>query len=222
MNIERINEIAFRTMSRRKSHLQREKGFIYYHCQRVAKMSINLRKDLFPNDISMDEIIYVGALFHDVTKGIEPHNKTGAHLIKSLLQKECSPADLDKVSNIIEYHNSRNNDDLPYYIKIIQDADILDHFGSMEVWLKFMYSAHTEENVLDAIRLWESEEHKKYLDSSRIALNYEISKGIFDRKIEFETQFQDRFKLESNGEIWFEINSLKASPSDNTMFPLRG
>jgi uncharacterized protein len=203
MNIEKINEIAFKTMSRRKSHLQREKGFIYYHGQRVAKMSINLRKDLFPNDLLMDEIIYIGALFHDVTKGIEPHNKTGAHLVKSLLEHECSREDLDKISNIIEHHNARNNDDLPFYIKIVQDADILDHFGSLEIWLKFMYSAHKEENVFDAIRLWDSEEHKSYLDSSRKALNYDLSKRIFDRKIEFETQFQDRFKLECNGDISF-------------------
>lgn len=84
MDIEKINDIAFKTMSKRKSHLKREKGFIYYHCQRVAKVSLNLRKSLFPDKELKDKIIYVGALFHDVTKGIEPHNKTGAHMIRTL------------------------------------------------------------------------------------------------------------------------------------------
>jgi len=204
MNIENINEIAFNAMGRRKSHLQREKGFIYYHCQRVAKMALNLRREMFPNDQLMDEIIYVGALFHDITKGIEPHHKTGATLVKLMLKDECSQDELVKVAEIIEYHNARNTIDLPYYIKIVQDADILDHFGSLEIWLKFLYSAHTEENVFDAIRLWESEEHKKYLEASRSALNYELSREIFDRKLKFHTDFQNQFKLEVNGEIFFK------------------
>lgn len=92
---------------------------------------------------------------HDVAKGIEPHSKTGAHLIKALLEEECSPNDLDLISSIIEYHNKRNQDSLPFHIKIVQDADVLDHFGSLEIWLKFLYSGHTEENVFDAIQLWE-------------------------------------------------------------------
>lgn len=203
MNIERINEIAFKSMGRRKSHLQREKGFIYYHCQRVAKISLNLRKTLCPNEELKDEIIYVGALFHDVTKGIEPHNKTGAQLIGTLLNGECSDQDISEISEIIELHNQRNREEHPYHIKIVQDADILDHFGSLEIWLKFMYSAHSDENVLDAIRLWESEEHKKYLQASRNSLNYDLSKEIFDQKMEFEIQFRQRFKLECNGFISF-------------------
>jgi len=203
VNIERINEIALKTMSKRKSHLQREKGFIYYHCQRVAKISIKLRGELFPDQTSMDEIIYVGALFHDVTKGIEPHNETGAHLVKSLLRDEWTSEELLKISDIIVHHNTRKQHELPFYIKIVQDADILDHFGSMEIWLKIMYSAHADESVFDALRLWESEEHMKYLANSRIALNYDKSKDIFDRKTQFEKQFQDRFKLECNGEIQF-------------------
>ena len=201
MNLEKINVIAFKTMGRRKSHLQREKGFIYYHCQRVAKISLNLRKTLFPVNESKDEIIYVVALFQDVTKGIEPHSKTGAQLIRSILSEECSNQEMNEISEVIEFHNERKQEELPFYIKIVQDADILDHFGSLEIWLKFLYSAHTEENVFDAIQLWESEEHNKYLQASRNALNYDLSKEIFDQKIEFESQFQKQFKIDCNGII---------------------
>jgi uncharacterized protein len=203
MNVQKINEIAFKTMGKRKSHLQREKGFIFYHCQRVAKISLNLRKRIFPGTESKDEIIYVGALFHDVTKGIEPHNKTGAHMIRTLLQEECTEQEINDISEIIELHNLRKREEHSYHIKIVQDSDILDHFGSLEIWLKFMYSAHTEESVFDSIRLWESEEHKKYLVESRNALNYDLSKEIFDKKVEFETGFQQRFKLECNGDVYY-------------------
>lgn len=203
MNIERINKIAFKTMGKRKSHLQREKGFIYFHCERVAKISLNLRRSIFSDKELKDEIIYVGALFHDVTKGIEPHNKTGAHMIRALLQEECTEQEINAISEIIELHNIRHKEEHAYHIKIVQDADILDHFGSLEIWLKFMYSAHTEESVFDAIQLWESEEHKKYLESSRNALNYDFSKELFDKKVEFETEFKKRFRLECHGAIQY-------------------
>lgn len=203
MELNKINEIAYKSMGKRKSHLSREKGFIFYHCERVAKLSLNLRNSLFPEDNSKDDVIYVGALFHDVTKGIEPHNVTGAHLIHNLVKEHCTIQELEEISNIIQLHNQRNRYDLPYHVKIVQDADILDHFGSLEIWLKFMYSARNEENVFDAIKLWESEEHKQYIQKTRSALNYELSKEIFDQKIEFEKQFQNRFLLECNGEIFY-------------------
>lgn len=205
MDIEKINDIAFKTMSKRKSHLKREKGFIYYHCQRVAKVSLNLRKSLFPDKELKDKIIYVGALFHDVTKGIEPHNKTGAHMIRTLLQEECNEQEINDISEIIELHNSRNMEEHTYPVKIVQDADILDHFGSLEIWLKFIYSAHTEESVFDAIRLWDSKEHKDYLQESRNALNFDLSKELFDKKVKFEMDFQKRFKMECDGAIKFEL-----------------
>ncbi|MGZ9583691.1 HD domain-containing protein [Paenibacillus marinisediminis] len=201
MNIQLIQEVAFKTMSKRKSHLQRERGFIYYHGERVAKIALRLRNAIFPEQDSMDDIIYMGALFHDVTKGIEPHNQTGAYLIPSLLKEYCTGQELTQVSEIIEFHNCRQQENQPFYVKIVQDADVIDHFGSLQMWLKFMYSAHTEENVFDAIRLWESAEHAQYIKNNRNVLNYDLSKEIYDKKIEFERAYQERFTLECNGEI---------------------
>lgn len=137
-----------------------------------------------------------------MTKGIEPHNITGAQLIKSLLKDECSAKELDEISEIIKLHNSRNREELPYYIKIVQDADILDHFGSLEIWLKFMYSAHKEESVFDAIRLWNSSEHLEYIKATKQALNFELTKEIYDKRIEFQRSFLTRFETECNGNIF--------------------
>lgn len=201
MNFDRINEIAHNLMSHRKSHVRRETGFIYYHCQRVAKIALNLRKELFPHEEAMDDIIYIAAMFHDVTKGIEPHQETGSVLVKTLLKDECTTEQLDYISDIIALHNIRNHEELPYYIKLVQDADMLDHFGSMDIWMKFFHSAHGEENVWDTVRFWESEEYAKYIEKSRSQLNYERSKQIFDTKLEFVRQFQERFKLECNGAV---------------------
>src|SRR5690606_18666887 len=107
----KINEIALKVMGKRKAHLSREKGFIYYHGQRVAKLSLNIRKELFPDDASHDDIIYTAALFHDVAKGIEPHHIHGSTLIRTLLGEACTEEELDKISEIIKHHNSRNNNE---------------------------------------------------------------------------------------------------------------
>ncbi|GIP34709.1 HD domain-containing protein [Paenibacillus sp. J2TS4] len=203
MDIEKIKEVAMKTMSRRKSHLQRERGFIFYHGQRVANMAIHLRKSLFPEDSSKDDIIYVGALFHDVAKGIEPHGKMGAQLIPHLLNEYCTAQELEQISEVVALHNARQREGQPFYVKLVQDADVLDHFGSLEIWLKFMYSAHTEENVFDAVALWDSKEHQEYIENSRALLNYDLSQKIYDDRIEFERTFQERFALECNGEIFY-------------------
>jgi uncharacterized protein len=105
LNIDKIHEIAFKAMAKRKSHLKREKGFIYYHGQRVAKIALNLRKELFPDETSMDDAIYVAALFHDVAKGIEPHHATGAQLVRSLLKDECTAEKIEVMFTIIANHN---------------------------------------------------------------------------------------------------------------------
>lgn len=204
MDINKVQEIARKSMGKRKSHLNRERGFIYYHGQRVANLAMHLRKSLFSHELTMDDIIYAGALFHDVTKGIEPHHLTGSELVHTLLNGACSVEELAGISEIIRYHNTRrqaDSPDFPYYIRLVQDADILDHFGSMEIWLKFVYSGNNEENVFDAIQLWDSESYAKYVASSREALNYELSKDIFDEKLIFVEQFQARFRAECNGEI---------------------
>lgn len=201
MNLERINDIAFKVMGKRKAHAHREQGYIYYHGQRVAKLSLNLRQSLHVDEAGQDEIMYAGALFHDVTKGIEPHHRTGAALIGSLLNEACTAQELEGVAEIIALHNARRQENLPFQVKIVQDADILDHFGSMEIWLKFMYSASKEENVFDAIRMWNGDEHKSYLAASRQALHYELSKAIFDQRVAFENEFRQRFELECGGAI---------------------
>lgn len=77
----------------------------------------------------------------------------------------------------------------------------MDHFGSLDIWLKFMYSSHKEENVFDAISFWNGSDYMDYINTSRNLLNFELSKEIFDKKIKFEREFQKQFELECNGNV---------------------
>lgn len=200
ISVEQLTELAFKNMGRRKAHAERERGYIFYHCQRTAKLAINLRKQLMPEDDSLDFVLYAGGLFHDVAKGIEPHNERGAVLVREILKGFVQDEQLEQIAELVRKHNKRKGP-MPdaEHVMLLQDADILDHFGTQEVWLKFMYGANHEESPLTAIEHWNSQGYRDYHEKMRSLLNYELSRQIFDEKIAFNTAFASRFAHESNG-----------------------
>ena len=202
MDRDKLLKIAYSTMECRKAHLNREKGFIFYHGERTANLALNLRKKIFPDELSKDDIIYAAALFHDIGKGIGHHNETGEVLVREFLKNEISEQDMETVCKIIKFHNKRKlSDNYSIEIKLVQDADLLDHLGTIEVWLHFFYYANQGGGVKDSIEYWTGQEFKENRKIQRELLNYDLSKHIFDEKIKFEDDFIKRFSKEANGDI---------------------
>lgn len=202
MDIENITKLAYKKMSRRKAHLQREKGHIYYHGLRVGKLALNLRKLLFPNDDSYDDILYVSGLFHDIGKGIEPHGEIGSAIVQGVLKDYCTEDELHKIKNIISLHNKRDSHkDYDMCIKLIQDADILDHFGTTEIWLNFLYNGYEENSIEESLRFYNSDDYNNYINRVMNDLNYQESKTILEEKLLYVETFKKRLEKENNGEI---------------------
>lgn len=203
MDINRIEELAFNKMGKRKAHTKREAGYIYFHGLRTAKLAIEIRKIIDETDSTKDNVIYAASLFHDIAKGIEPHGENGSILVHQILKDECSHEELIEIAEIIRCHNLRNSDeDWPKHIRIVQDADILDHMGTMDVWLSFIYQAYDEKSVDSSIEFFSDEEYESYLNDSRKKLNYDISKKIFDDRAEFIHEFIKRLSIEGKGGIF--------------------
>ena len=80
MDFARLNALAEGWMRTRQAHLERERGSVYFHGQRVAKGVLELRRRV-TEDASHDEILRAAAIFHDIGKGIEPHAQSGAALV---------------------------------------------------------------------------------------------------------------------------------------------
>jgi len=216
MDVEALRQLAFKLLGKRKTHDYREKGFIYYHGQRVAKLALNLRQLIIPGDSSKDDIITVASYFHDVAKGIEPHFEYGAILIKEILKGYCNENEIEEIAQIIGSHTLRGkNKSYPPQVKIVQDADILDHYGTLEIWLNFHYYAYHNASIEEALKFY-GDEYYKQLAEVRELLNYDISKEILDDKIAFQNDFIRRFAIESQGDIAFkgilteEHHSVKA------------
>jgi len=205
MDINVLKEIAYKLMANRKSHLEREKGFIYYHGLRVSKLSLKLREVILSEECSHDDIIVAASLFHDIAKGIEPHGKHGAILVKDILGDYCTTYEIGQIAEIIYYHNLRKKiNDYSECIKIVQDADILDHFGSIEIWMNFQYRAYKDEPMHNSLEFY-NKEFDYEVQKCRKLLNYDISHKIFDDKVSFVHSFMDRFKRETQGEFCIKI-----------------
>ena len=138
MDFDRLTAIAEKNIKGRRSHRERELGFTYYHGQRVARGVIALRKRVTDDD-SHDDLLRCAAMFHDVGKGFTVHGAAGAEMTRYLLKDELSEAEMNEVCRLIYAHERRapGTDEWDLWAQLLQDADLLDHFGTMETWLNF-------------------------------------------------------------------------------------
>ncbi len=208
MNLDEIKALAYKHLAGRKAHKERETGFIYYHGQRVAKIAVQLRQLLLPDDHSHDQELTVAGYFHDIAKGIEPHSVYGAVLVREILADHCTREQIERIAELIHYHPFRDPDkDYNDWIKIIQDADIIDHMGVVDIWVEFHYQAHLDEPLSDAVRFYEND-FRPLAARMRGQLNYGISRQIFDDRYRFVMDFVNRMKVEADGVI-YNLGNLK-------------
>jgi len=206
MDRENITKLAYEKMGKAKAHIAREKGFIYYHGLRTAKLALTLRKNIFPEINEYDDFIFVGALFHDCGKGLEPHEESGEVLVRHFLKNHFLEEELNIISDIVKFHRDRKSpNDHPMWIKLVQDADILEHQGTTEVWINIAYTLYDEKSYDRAIEWWlEDEKCLKGKVKQRKKLNFDFSKKVWDEKLEYVDSFIKRLKEESEGNVLFK------------------
>ncbi|HHT67920.1 MAG TPA: HD domain-containing protein [Firmicutes bacterium] len=200
MDLDLIKERARRSMGKRHSHAEREPGYAFFHGQRVGKIAGQLRELIYPNREEHDDVILVGGWFHDVGKGIEPHWEYGALIAREILCDVCPEEELNQIVEIVGTHTLRKRKDYPYYVKLVQDADILDHFGSQEIWLNFWHSSYHRETVEHTLAYYR-DSYVENAERVRDLLNYPESVAFFDEKDQFVRTFIDRFRREAAGEL---------------------
>jgi uncharacterized protein len=209
MDMIAIKKVAFELMEDKNSHSWKERGNKYYHGERVASLALKLRKLIFPEDDSHDDILTVAAWFHDIMNGNEQHAVLGAERTREVLADYCSKDELEAICEIISVHDDRytGRDRYSNYIKLHQDADHLDHFGTYDIWMTFLYAIPHEQKLSDTVDFLVNTrptQDEKY----RNELNFDISKVIYDEKSDFVKYFSERFQVEANGGIWDELSIL--------------
>lgn len=200
MDLDSIRGLAWQSMGKRHSHPDRDPGYAYFHGQRVAKIAGQLRELIFPSVDIDDDVILVGSWFHDVGKGIEPHWEYGALMAREILKGHCPPDKLQQIVEIIGAHTLRKKKEYPYYVQLVQDADILDHFGSQEIWLNFWHSAYRRETLEHTLTYYR-DAYTEHAQGVRRLLNYPESMEFFDEKDQFVRAFVERLRREALGEL---------------------
>ncbi len=189
-------------MADKKPMPERGMGHTFHHGLRTAKIAMSL---LDVDGIAIDvhrDVLFAAGLFHDVGKGQDPHNETGAAMARELLEGVCSEANIDAITQIILEHNQRHRAaECTTASRVQQDADILDHFGAQKIWMSFVYNAICDESPDDALEYYHGQEHQSWIAWCRPALNFKVSREYFDRRIEFEQAFYKRFTHEMQGRL---------------------
>lgn len=197
MNLQKISEIAAREMKTKASHPFKEPGNKYYHGQRTAEIIRQLCSKLrYTGNI---ETLTAAAWFHDICNGEEHHEIKGADKTFLLLQGLCSEAELKDILRIISVHDSRTKPSLETDEMIHQDADLLDHFGTFEVWNYFQYALKEKMSMTEAACLLLDD--SKFSSSENI-IHFEISKKIYQERRNYVKAFAERMLKESKGEIY--------------------
>jgi uncharacterized protein len=197
---KRACEKAKEIMMQMISHERREPGWAFRHGMRTANLALWLRARLFPADAWMDDTLYAAALFHDCAKDDEAdHGAAGAERAMEYLRGIAEDQILPIVKSAIHAHNKRG-EPCSELEKLLQDADIIDHFGTIEVWLNVSYSVLGGEGPERSLDFYDH-----YWDGTvrdlRGLLNFDLARSIFDDRVCFNNEFAARLRVESAGGV---------------------
>lgn len=201
MNREQIERIARSRMLLRQEHDGREPGWLFYHGLRTARIAEELC-GLLDMDADRDTV-FAGALFHDIGKGSEPHHLRGAELTATALAGHCDGDRLDRVCEIVRLHNQRRaSADHAPAVRVVQDADALDHVGPVVPWLAFYWSGTRGETADDHVRFITGGDHVRYLQKMRSLLNFDVSVAMFDERVRWQENFFETFRQAYFDGVW--------------------
>lgn len=201
MKTDEILKIAEERLKNRPSHPFKESGNKFYHGQRVGNLVRYLCKELeYAEDT---ELLVIAAWFHDLCNGVvdhEEHERLGAEKTREALTGLCSEDELGRICNIISLHDHRRTEDLDMGILILQDADLLDHYGTLRIWGDFQNALKNDRSVTEQAEIIIKEcSYDYYIE--RESLNFDISRKIYAEKNKFVKLFAERMLIEGNGGI---------------------
>ena len=124
-----------------------ERGYRLHHGERVGALAVALARRLDLGG-TPPELYRVAGLVHDVGKagyrGPEPHGPRGERILREEAAQWFEPGELDLVCLMVRNHyerplsrwyDGREKPVWPLPVLILQDADLIDHFGVNYLWI---------------------------------------------------------------------------------------
>lgn len=188
-----------------------EPGYRYHHGLRVAALAVELAGRLRS---SVDlELLYVAGVVHDVGKsgyqGEDPHGPRGAEIVRTEAAAWFTAGELDQVCQMVERHYARPNSrwyagrEKPAWteeVLLVQDADVLDHFGCNHVWQAFFWAKHLRQSPQETLAYyWRNPKEQDWREEARRSLNFDASRSELDRRLARSDAFCREFAMEQAG-----------------------
>lgn len=184
----------------KKGREEEEPGHRFRHGLRTAEIAIWLAHRESIAERIDGEALRMACLFHDVgkTRGNpgEDHALEGADESLSLLSDRATSEQLDLIYQSIYWHNKREDapPDIPEEARLLQDADLIDHFGATEIWLIGYRVAARKGTARDFLR-----EYRDATSWRRYALanlNYSSARREIRRRMRIGARFFVAFSEE--------------------------
>ncbi len=204
MERSQIDRIARETLMNERSHKEREVGWAYRHGDRTAVLALWLRELLFPERVEWDDALYAAAKLHDCAKTSKTdHGKAGAARAGKLLRGVVEAELLPVIQSAILKHNKRGGPSTEME-QLLQDADILDHFGSIEVWLNVSYSVLSGSGPEMSLEFYRTE-LDKMVEELLPQFNFEPARRVFLERVQYSRQFGERLAVEAAGGVYSNV-----------------
>ena len=107
---------------------------------------------------------------------------------------------LDRIAYLVRYHAKRSDPALlTTELKLLQDADILDHRGCMQIWLAVGGAVSEGRDPEQIAAEWDGQQRRQRRAQFRDMLHFDESKRRFDERLARETAFYNAVKAEIRG-----------------------
>ena len=196
--------LAYTMMGDRKSHAMREPGWLFRHGLRTAHLALRLRQHIFPHHADWDDRLFAAALFHDVGKGEPHHHEAGARICQQALVDFFNEGELEDIARLVYEHDNRFHPELSDPIKLLQDADLIDHSGTIDVWINLYRYTATEGSPEQAVAHF-MDHNVTHQHRRQQKLNYAYSRQIQRERFEYSQAFFERFEQELMGNILLKV-----------------
>ena len=215
MNKDAILDWA-RTRMERADDSPMETGYRLHHGERVGAIAAALAERVCPGEAPAD-LYRVAGVVHDIGKagykGPVPHGPRGAAILRAEAAQWFEPDEFELVCRMVENHYARplsrwyDGKEKPVWdnpVLVLQDADLLDHFGANYFWIAFHHAVVRDESPDRFLASYEepgTRRGKGWVLDSRRSLNFEESRHELDRRQTLATAFYREMALDVTGAL---------------------
>lgn len=182
----------------------------YHHLLRARRYAVKLMETDEATEMEFDpEVVEIAALFHDIGRkediedghlnpmeNHEGHAEAGAESVEDHISDLVSEERLERIRTVIRNHHSEPE---TAEGKIVQDADDLGKFSTIDLWRLVHYASDNERTLAETFEYFHNEldpESEELIDE----LHLEKSREVAEERLENYRKTMEQMEKEALGD----------------------